>query len=61
MPVNGPNGSYVQSCKEIHASGDDLHARCQTSDGSWHNTKLDDYQKCHGDIVNDNGDLRCSK
>ena len=61
LPVNGPNGSYVQSCKEIRASGDDLHARCQTSDGSWHNTKLDDYNKCHGDIINDNGDLRCSK
>jgi hypothetical protein len=60
-PVNGPNGSYVQSCKEIHASGDDLHARCQTTDGGWHNTKLDDYNKCHGDIINDNGDLRCSK
>jgi hypothetical protein len=60
-PVNGPNGSYVQSCKEIQAKGDDLHARCQTSDGGWHNTKLDDYNKCHGDIVNDNGDLRCSK
>jgi hypothetical protein len=61
QPVNGPNGTYVQSCKEIHASGDDLHARCQTSDGSWHNTKLDDYQKCHGDIANENGNLRCSK
>lgn len=59
--VNGPNGSYVQSCKEIQAKGDDLHARCQTSDGSWHNTKLDDYNKCHGDIINDNGDLRCSR
>jgi len=61
LPVNGPNGSYVQSCKEIQAKGDDLHARCQTNDGSWHNTKLDDYNKCHGDIINDNGDLHCSK
>jgi CVNH domain-containing protein len=59
--VNGPNGSYVQSCKEVQAKGDDLHARCQTNDGSWHNTKLDDYNKCHGDIINDNGDLHCSK
>lgn len=59
--VNGPNGSYIQSCQEIKASGDDLHARCQTSDGSWHSTKLDDYQKCHGDIVNDNGNLHCAK
>ena len=61
QPVNGPTGSYVQSCKEIHVGGDDLHARCQTADGGWHNTKLDDYNKCHGDIVNDNGDLHCSK
>jgi hypothetical protein len=61
LPVNGPNGSYVQSCKEIQAKGDDLHARCQTNDGNWHNTKLDDYNKCHGDIINDNGDLHCSK
>jgi hypothetical protein len=59
--VNGPSGSYVQSCTEIHASGDDLHARCQTNDGGWHNSKLDDYQKCHGDIINDNGELHCSK
>jgi hypothetical protein len=61
QPVNGPSGSYVQSCTEIHASGDDLHARCQTGDGGWHNTKLDDYQKCQGDISNDNGNLRCDK
>jgi hypothetical protein len=59
--VNGPNGSYVQTCQEIKASGDDLHARCQTSDGNWHGTKLDDYNKCHGDIFNDNGNLRCAK
>ena len=59
--VNGPNGSYTQTCREIKASGDDLHARCQSSDGNWHNTKLDDYQKCQGDISNDNGNLRCDK
>lgn len=57
--VNGPNGSYIQSCQNINASGDDLHARCQSSDGNWHDTNLDDYQKCHGDIINDNGKLRC--
>lgn len=56
---NGPNGSYVQSCQDVHTSGDDLNARCQGRDGSWHKTKLDDYQKCRGDIVNDDGKLRC--
>jgi hypothetical protein len=54
-----PNGSYTQSCQEIHAHGDDLEARCQTADGNWHKTKLDDYQKCRGDIANENGNLRC--
>ena len=54
-----PNGSYTQSCQEIRAHGDDLEARCQTSDGRWHKTKLDDYQKCRGDVANENGNLRC--
>jgi CVNH domain-containing protein len=54
-----PNGSYVQSCQDVHVDGDDLKARCQGSDGNWHNAKLDDYQKCRGDVVNENGKLRC--
>jgi CVNH domain len=54
-----PGGSYVQSCQEVRVHGDDLEARCQTSSGDWKGTKLDDYNKCHGDIVNDNGKLRC--
>lgn len=56
---SGPNGSYAQSCQDIHVGGDDLHARCQTRDGGWHETKLDDYNKCRGDILNDNGNLKC--
>ncbi len=56
---NGPAGSYVQSCRDVKVGGDDLHARCQTNDGSWRDAKLDDYRKCKGDIVNDNGKLRC--
>lgn len=54
-----PNGSYTGSCQEIRIDGDDLKARCQGTDGNWHNAKLDDYQKCRGDVVNDNGKLRC--
>ena len=54
-----PNGSYTQSCQDIHVSGDDLKARCQTASGDWHDAKLDDYQKCRGDVVNENGKLRC--
>jgi CVNH domain len=55
----GPNGSYTQTCTAIHVGGDDLHARCQTHDGKLRDAKLDDYNKCHGDIVNDDGHLRC--
>jgi len=54
-----PGGSYVQSCQEVRVHGDDLEARCQTSSGDMKSSKLDDYNKCRGDIVNDNGKLRC--
>ncbi len=60
-PVNGPEGSYTRTCMDIHAKGDDLHARCQTNGGEVHNTKLDDYRKCHSDIINDDGNLRCQR
>ena len=54
-----PGGTYTQSCQEIHTRGDDLVARCTTTSGDWKDAKLDDYNKCRGDIVNDNGKLRC--
>jgi CVNH domain len=54
-----PTGSYTQTCQEIRIHGDDLEARCQTTDGNWHKTKLDDFQKCRGDVANENGNLRC--
>ena len=54
-----PGGSYTQSCQDVHANGDDLEARCPTANGDWKDTKLDDYNKCRGEIVNDNGKLRC--
>lgn len=57
--VIGPNGSYTQTCAAIHVSGNDLHARCQTHNGSLRDAKLDNYSKCRGDIVNDDGHLRC--
>lgn len=54
-----PGGSYTQSCQDVRQHGDDLEARCPTSNGDWKDTKLDDYNKCRGEIVNDNGKLRC--
>jgi len=38
---------------------DELEARCKNNHGNWQNTSLDDYRKCHGQIVNQDGALRC--
>ncbi|MCU1255450.1 MAG: hypothetical protein JWM83_1749 [Candidatus Angelobacter sp.] len=58
-PVSGFSGPYTQSCKDIKSHGDDLEARCQTRNGDWHKTSLDDYQKCRGQIINEDGNLKC--
>ena len=58
-PASAFSGPYTQNCKDIKSHGDDLEARCKTVNGDWHNTKLDDYRKCHGQIVNDDGNLKC--
>ena len=58
-PASAFSGSYTQNCKDIKSHGDDLEARCKTANGDWHNTKLDDYRKCHGQIINDDGNLKC--
>ena len=56
----GYQGSYTQTCRDIERHGNTLEATCQARDGSWHDTALRHANKCRGDIVNDNGDLRCS-
>lgn len=58
-PVGGFTGTYTQTCKDIKSHGDDLEARCKTVNGDWHNTKLDDYRKCRGQIINKDGNLKC--
>lgn len=55
-----PPGSYTQTCNGIRVEGDNLQARCQTSDGRWVDTSLD-YDHCAGDIVNDEGRLDCTR
>lgn len=55
-----PAGSYMQTCNGVRMNGDSLRARCQTSDGRWLDTRLDNYSRCVGDIVNDEGRLECT-
>jgi len=51
--------SYTQTCRDVRRQGDTLEAVCQSRDGDWHRTTLNDYRDCHGQIVNDGGNLRC--
>ncbi|HEY6249059.1 MAG TPA: CVNH domain-containing protein [Candidatus Angelobacter sp.] len=54
-----PTGSYTQTCNGVHVDGNSLRARCQTSDGQWVDTSLDDFRRCTGDITNIQGQLTC--
>jgi hypothetical protein len=56
-----PRGTYVQTCQDIEVRGDRLHARCQTRDGRWNWTDLDDVFRCRGDVTNIDGHLVCSR
>ncbi len=53
------NNSYTQTCRDVRRHGDTLEAVCQSRDGDWHRTTLNDYNDCRGQIVNDGGNLRC--
>lgn len=56
-----PRGSYVETCREVYVRGDTLRARCQTADGGWRWSQLNDWDDCAGGIVNDNGQLICRR
>jgi len=58
---HAPPGSYRQTCRDVRVEGDRLLAKCESSDGRWLDTSLDDYQRCVGDIVNDEGRLECGR
>lgn len=56
-----PQGSYVQTCRNISVQGNYLRANCQTSDGQWLDAAMDGYDQCVGDIVNYEGRLGCTR
>lgn len=53
-----PNGSYQQTCQNIRLNGNRLEARCQKKEGGSRDTSID-YRSCRGQIINDDGNLRC--
>jgi CVNH domain len=54
-----PSGSYQQSCRDIGVNGSTLYASCKNSNGEWQSTQFQDFQRCAGEIGNNNGTLRC--
>jgi CVNH domain len=56
-----PAGSYQQSCENSTVQGNTLISSCKSRSGSFHNTRLENFQQCVGDIFNDNGELNCSR
>jgi hypothetical protein len=56
-----PTGGYAQTCQEIRTNGSTLEARCQTRDGNWNPTSLQNFNQCTSGIENDNGRLVCNK
>jgi hypothetical protein len=57
--LQGPGGSYQQTCRKIGVRGNTLYAECQDTDRHWRSSQLQDYQRCNGDIQNVNGSLQC--
>ncbi len=57
----GPRGSYTETCRDIQVRGDHLFARCEDARGGWRETTLNDYGRCVGEIVNDDGYLQCTR
>jgi hypothetical protein len=55
-----PSGSYRQTCRDPRVEGSVLYATCANNDSSWQNTSLPDFRRCRTEIINDNGNLRCS-
>jgi hypothetical protein len=55
-----PQGSYLQSCRDIGIQGDSLVAVCRTVDGRGQRTTLAAVNHCVGDIGNNNGNLQCN-
>jgi len=54
-----PRGSYVRTCRDIRLEGDSLRASCQKNDSRWRDTTLRHAASCQGQLINDNGRLRC--
>jgi hypothetical protein len=54
-----PRGSFVRTCRDIRMEGNTMRASCQKNDSRWRDTSLKNAYSCQGQVINDNGRLRC--
>lgn len=54
-----PEGSYLESCRNLYIEGNTLYGECQDSRSKWKKTWISGYDYCAGDIFNNNGVLDC--
>lgn len=54
-----PPGDYQQTCRNMRTNGSRLIGSCQKKEGHWQDTSIDT-TTCSGNIVNDDGQLRCA-
>lgn len=55
-----PRGSYLNTCNGAKVEGASLVAQCRRLDGSEQHSALLNFDRCVGDIVNENGVLNCA-
>lgn len=56
-----PNGSYLQTCRDIRAVGNTLEAVCAVGNGDWISSSLRNIDQCISGIENLYGHLGCTK
>ena len=55
-----PQGSYLQTCTNVRIEGNALSATCRGTGNREQRSSLAGFQRCVGDIGNNNGILQCS-
>ncbi|AFY48827.1 CVNH domain protein [Nostoc sp. PCC 7524] len=59
--IEGPRGSYLESCVNIYSHQNTLYATCKNQRRRWQSSQLVNFNLCIGDIANFNGNLSCTK
>ncbi len=55
-----PGGSYSHTCQNLSYVDGVLSGTCQTANGGWNNTQLNNAGDCSNGVVNSDGQLACA-